>query len=362
MRVRLSLRVPMTCRTFRGAFARAGKSVTWHNDDMHRAALAFALVACGARTDLGGTRGDGGFLDASHDVSTPDAAADVSPSKCPAVDYIDDTEGSTVFAIDDTRIYFVNDPCAVTALTKDGVPILTFTMGADCAGEIVVDDHDVYWTSAAGHLMRHAKDGSGGASDLGCAALDGCPGNVHVRAVAKDVVVLVDGFRPVAMPKVAGLPYPLMPSGFAPPAPVHYVFVDDTRAYWNTDIRVFSSALDGSTLPLEYATASIGLAINSTEVYWTANAQGNLLVLDSSSKDGSKLGGLSNSDTSTPLVANDAFVYGVSPVGITRQPTSGAPPTAIVLKVHPLTLALDDSCVYFAEKTDTGRRIARAPN
>lgn len=360
MRVRLSLRVPGPLRVFRGAFPHARKFVTWHNDGMDRVALAFALVACGARTDLGGARQDASMADASIDVHYSDVKLDAPATNCPPVVYVDDEQSSTVLAIDDAAVYSVLDPCQLWRTTKDLTTTSTWSMG-DCAGDIVVDDVHVYWTSAAGHLMRHSKDGASNTDDLGCAALNGCPGNVHVRAVAKDVVVLVDGFRPIAMPKVAGLPYPLIPSGFAPPAPVHYVFVDDARAYWNTDIRVFSSALDGSTLPLEYATASTGLAIDATRVFWSSSSNGTF-VLNSSPKDGADVALLSTSDTSTPLVANDAFVYGVSPGGITRELVSGEGPKLVVPNVHPLTLALDDSCVYFAEKMATGRRIARAPN
>jgi len=326
---------------------------------MDRAALAFALVACGARTDLGGARVDANVPDASADAVS-DVATDVAPSKCAPIEYVSDSQSSTVLAIDDAAIYDVLDPCEVWRTTKDGSSTSSWSM-VDCAGDIVVDALHVYWTSAAGHLMRHLKNGTPGIEDLGCASLNGCPGNVHVRAVAKDVVVLVDGFRPVAMPKTAGSPYPLMPSGFAPPAPVHYVFTDDARAYWNTDIRVFSAALDGSTLPFQYATASTGLAINATDVFWSSSSNGTF-VLDSSPKEKSDVSLLSTSDTSTPLVANDSFVYGVSPSGITRQPTSGGAPTLIVPNVHPLTLALDHDCIYFAEKTANGRRIARAEN
>jgi len=345
---------------FSGAFARVRKSVTWHNERMERAALAFALVACGARTDLGGARSEAGAGgDASSDVHFVDVALDAPQSKCPPIDYVNDTQTSTELVLDDAAMYFVRDSCVLARTTKDGATSSSWAM-IDCAGEIVVDELYVYWTSAAGQLMRHPK-GSGTIEDRGCASLGGCPGNVHVRAVAKDVVVLVDGFRPVAMPKTGGFPYPLMPSGFAPPAPVHYVFVDDTRAYWNTDIRVFSAALDGSDLPLQYATASTGLAINATHLFWTTSTNGTF-VLDASSKDGNNDALLATSDTSTPLVANDSFVYGVSPSGITRQPTSGGAPTLIVPNVHPLTLALDQDCIYFAEKTANGRRIARAEN
>ena len=37
---------------------------------------------------------------------------------------------------------------------------------------------------------------------------------------------------------------------------------DDTRAYWNTDIRVASAPLDGSSATIDYATSSEGLAID----------------------------------------------------------------------------------------------------
>jgi hypothetical protein len=343
------------------ANGRACKVVTWHNDGVDRAVLAVALVACGARTDLGGARPDASVSnDASSDVVYSDVKLDAPQTKCPPHVYVDDEQSSTAFAIDDAAVYSVLDPCQLWRTTKDDTTTSTFSMG-DCAGDIVVDDLYVYWTSAAGRLMRHAKDGASSTDDLGCAALNGCPGNVHVRAVAKDVVVLVDGFRPVAMSKkVASSPYPLIGSGVSPPAPVHYVFVDDTRAYWNNDIRVFSAPLDASAPPLQYATASTGLAINSTNVFWTSGVP-KAFALQTSSKGGGAATSLSVSQTSTPLVASDAFIYGGS-LGITRQSTSASTPEVIVPNVHPLTLALDDDCIYFAEKTDNGRRIARAAN
>jgi hypothetical protein len=339
----------------------AGKFVTWHNDDMHRAVLAFALVACGARTDLGGARGDASVVsDASHDVASSDAQVDAPKANCPPLVYVNDEQTSTSLAIDDAAVYSVLDPCQLWRTTKDLATTSTFSMG-DCAGDIVVDDLHVYWTSAAGHLMRNLKDGPANTDDLGCAALNGCPGNVHVRAVGPDLVVLVDGFRPVAMSKkVSSAPYPLIQNG-SPPAPVHYVFVDDARAYWNNDIRVFSNSMGDPTSLVQYATSSSGLAIDSTHVFWTASDNG-AFDLFRADKDDTNEMVLSKSDTSTPLVASDSFVYGVSPSGITKQPTSGGAPSVVVPSVHPLTLALDADCIYFGEKTATGRRIARAAN
>src|SRR5678815_1870215 len=99
---------------------------------MDRAALAFALVACGARTDVGGARPDASVAaDASKDVAT-----DVAPSKCPPVEYTNDEQSSTVFAIDDAAVYFVQGSCDLTAKTKDGAALPGFTMTPDCTGEI----------------------------------------------------------------------------------------------------------------------------------------------------------------------------------------------------------------------------------
>jgi hypothetical protein len=237
----------------------------------------------------------------------------------------------------------------------------TWPLEPDCAGEFVTDGTFIYFTNAAGHLLRLTiSDNS--TLDRGCAAIAGCPGNVHVRTVSTDFVVLVDGFTPVVMSKtMLGAPSALISKGAAPPAPVHYVFTDDARAYWNNDIRVFSNVMNGAASLLEYSAASNGLAIDSSHVFWTVNG-GGTFALFRANKDDTDETVISKSDTSTPLVANDAFVYGASPSGITKQPTSGATPVVIVPNVHPLTLALDDGCIYFGEKTSNGRRIARAAN
>jgi hypothetical protein len=327
-------------------------------------AVAACALACGGRTGLGVvTLGDGGTKDAATDVA-PDVVPDAPPpTSCPPIDLVVDDNGSTAIAIDDTFLYFVVPPGNIERIAKDGAGPIVGIGGPDgFGGDVAVDDTYVYFTSAAGHLERVSKAIVPPIDDLGCAALAGCPGNVHVRAVAKDVVVLVDGFQPVAFPKSGGSPYPLAPANIAPPAPVHYVFTDDARAYWNTDIRVFSAPLDGSGTVLQYATSSSGLAIDSTHVYWTAIAGANAWAAERADKDGSATTTLSTSDTSTPLVASDAFLYGVSPGGITRQSTSGGAPIVIVPDVHPLTLLLDQQCLFFAEKTVSGRRIARAPN
>jgi hypothetical protein len=316
------------------------------------------FVACGARTDL---------TDVPSDASTPidahasDTGIDAS-SACPSLTYASDVGSSTALALDDASVYFMSSTCTVGRRAKLGGAMQTWDLGDDCSGEIVVDATHVYWTNAAGHLERFSTIGSFTIEDLGCAALAGCPGNVHVRAIAKDVVVLVDGFRPVAMAKKVSTPYALAPANIAPPAPVHYVFTDDFRAYWNTDIRVFSNALDGSDPPFQYATSSSGLAIDSSHVYWTAHVGPTSWNLISATKNASGQTTLSSGDTSTPLVANDAFVYGVSDAGITRQPTSGGTIDVIVPGAHPLTILIDDACVYYAEKTTSGRRISRAPN
>jgi hypothetical protein len=316
------------------------------------------LVACGARTDLG-TRT---VSDASApiDAHVVDTGIDAS-SVCPPITYASDDGSSTVLALDDASVYFMMSTCTVGRMAKGGGLMQTWGLGDDCAGEIVVDATHLYWTNAAGHLERVPTTGSFTIEDLGCAALAGCPGNVHVRAIAKDVVVLVDGFRPIAMAKKASTPYALAPANIAPPAPVHYVFTDDFRAYWNTDIRVFSNALDGSDPPFQYATSSSGLAIDASHVYWTAHVGPTTWDLLSATKNAPGQTTLSTGDTSTPLVANDAFVYGVSDAGITRQPTSGGAADVIVPGAHPLAILIDDACVYWAEKTTNGRRIARAP-
>lgn len=328
---------------------------------MDRVVLAFALVACGARTDLGGLRGDAGVV---VDASEKDVVVeDVAPSKCPPVEYGDETLNRPVFAIDDVAIYYWLEPnCDLWRATKDGTSVSMIVQAPDCSSEIAVDDLHVYWTSISGHLMSQSKNGTPGIGDLGCASLGGCPANVQLRAIAKDVVIVDDGARPVAMPKTKtpGLPYPLAAKGIAPPAPIHYVVTDDKNAYWNTDIRVFASALDGSG-SLEYATFSLGLAIDSSHVYWTANDKG-AFDLFRANKDGTSTTLLSTSDTDSRLVANDAFVYGGSPAGITKQPTSGGTPIVIVPDVHPNMIALDDACIYFAESSDAGWRITRAPN
>jgi hypothetical protein len=333
---------------------------------MDRAVLAVALVACGARTDLGGARMDASTeassVDAAIDVVVRDVTSDAPPSKCPPIDYANDAEGSTVFAIDAGFVYFMSASCVVAREPLAGGPLETWPIETNCAGELVTDGAAVYFTDASGHLLHFATTGPLIIQDLGCAAVAGCPGNVHVRAVTNDFVVLVDGFVPVRMWKtIPGFPGALISKGAAPPAPVHYVFVDDTRAYWNNDIRVLSSLVNPPTQLIQYSAASSGLAIDSSHVFWTVNGGGSFALFRANNDDTGETV-ISNRDTSTPLVASDAFGYGVSPAGITKQPTSGATPTVIVPNVHPLTLALDDSCVYFTEKTSTGRRISRAPN
>jgi hypothetical protein len=284
---------------------------------------ALLIVACGARTEL-----RGGV--APEDASQPgDAGQDTTPDApsdpCGPLEYANDSSSSVAMAIDDAFIYFVIDP-GLVAMAKDGTSSFSISLGPEpFDGDIVVDDTYVYWTSLAS-VRRTPKNGLGPVDDLGCAALKGCPGNVRVEVAAKAALILVDGVQPVAFPKQGGSPLALASLSIAPPAPVHYVFADADRVYWNTDIRVFSTLFDGGTpQPIQYATSSSGLAIDSLHVYWTA-------------------------------------ISGPSDGGITRVPTSGGTSTVIVPNVQPLTLLLDGMCVYSGEHTDNGRRIARWSN
>ena len=127
---------------FHSACQRAHKSVTWHNERMDRAALALALVACGARTDLGGARADASVVDASNDVAI-DVAIDAAPSKCPPVEYGNEKLNGGSFAIDDVAVYYwLNPYCEVWRTTKDGTGVSSVTQAQDCSYEIGVDDEE----------------------------------------------------------------------------------------------------------------------------------------------------------------------------------------------------------------------------
>ncbi len=336
-----------------------------------RRGVGFALLiscagACGARTELGvivAEEQDGSLQDVAADVGV-DALGDVFNGPCPPLDYVNDTSSSVAIAIDDTDIYWVTDAPALVGSAKDHSTSFTTSLGsAPFDGDIVVDDTFVYWTST-GAMKRMPKHG-GLIDDLGCAALNGCPGNVQVKVATATAIVLVDGVQPVSFPKQGGSPIALASATIAPPAPIHYVFTDTENVYWNTDIRVFGAPLDAGGAPIQYATSSHGLAIDTLHVYWTAIIGPSTWTLLRADKDGGGVQAmLTTSDTGSPLVANDAFVYGVSSDGgITRQPTSGGAVTKLASNAQtPLTLLLDANCVYFAERTQNGRRVARAPN
>lgn len=324
-----------------------------------------ALAACGARSEIRG--GPIETNDASSvDVRVIDVQSDSPPidaGPCPPFDYVVDHSTSTTLAMDDAWLYYINPGDLIVRVAKDASAESSIANVSGFDGEFVVDDTSVYWTVAS-RVNRIAKLTADVAHDLGCAALQGCPGNVHVKTTTSDAIILVDGVQPVSFPKIGGAPVALAAANIAPPAPVHYVFADSDRVFWNTDIRVFSTLLDGGTpQPIQYDTSSSGLAIDSNYVFWTATAGAQGWSTLRSDKNAPMTVPLSVSATHAPLVANDSSVYGVAiDGGITRQPTQPGNVDVIVPFVAPLTILVDAQCVYYVVRTDTGRRIARAPN
>ncbi len=334
---------------------------------MRRAGLAglAALAACGARSEI---RGVVETSDATiADVHITDVQGDSPPidaGPCPPLDYVVDESSSTVLAMDDTSLYFIAPSYDIVSIPKAGGAAKTITSAVGFDGDIVVSpDTNVYFTMN-GVLMSHSTLG-GSTTTLGCAVLAGCPGSVHVKTTTSNgFVVLVDGVQPVAFKiSTSGPPIALAPANIAPPAPVHYLAATADWVFWDTDIRVFGVPFGIPEPPTVYDTSSSGLAIDSSHVYWTAITTSGTWTTFRSGWVTPAPVALSTGATHAPLVANDSSVYGVAiDGGITRQPTQGGNVDVIVPNVAPLTLLLDEQCVYFVERTDTGRRISRARN
>jgi hypothetical protein len=329
-----------------------------------RFALTLVLFACGARSEPGdvAAAADASPVDAPIEAPIDAAAPDVLRGNCgDDLLLVQDDSTSTTLAMDDIWVYYFRDP-DILRVEKQGSTYPCVTVQDGFGGALVVDDTYVYWTSEQGHLERAPKVG-GTIDDLGCASTKGCPAAVRVAAITNDLVVLAEGPRAIAMSKQGGAPHPLYDQ-LGTPDPIRSMFADESRAYWNSATLVASSPLDGGTNELEYALASDALTVGSDHVYWTTNVNTPPSTWDlvAAPKHGGNSTLLSTSGTSGPLVANDMYVYGVASTGITRQPTSGGLSVTITPTVRPVTMLLDEECLYYLDKTSLLRRIVRTRN
>jgi len=325
------------------------RSVTW----------VFVVVACGARTPLGGTPSP---TTPQADADVPDVApSTIPPSNEPCDPLVFQSGG-------DPQASFVLAHGFLHYKAKDGVMRTPWNdatpspVAADVADLFAVDGTSLFWVDAKKGYIASTPV-TGGATTKGtCGAPSACPptvsqgsravGVTDAHAITSDYANFLFSFPKNDLDADPAL---LITDG--PPTALVVAFASSgEHVFWITDEYVFEVEV-GVTKSVKIDDGwPSGLTIHAGDVYWTAAPQ-NTSRLVHRAVSGGPTNIVYTGELHDPLGANDAFVYGVSKEGIIRVDVSNGSKTVIEPKSSPKHLAVYGACVFVMDPDGLVRRL-----
>lgn len=212
--------------------------------------------------------------------------------------------GALSIALDANNVYWTNQwenavrQAPLDGITDGGAP-LTIASNQTTVSGIAVDANYVYWANYGDGFVRRVPKGGGAIEDIA----SGQPGPASVAVDATHVYWTNFDGGTIARRALAGGPVEPLASGQAQPLPIA---VDAASVYWSNyqNGSVAKCPLAGGAVtPIASGGAqalSLGVAIDSTTVYWTTTNQ---------SFSGTGIMKQSLSSGSTSPVYNPSFGY-----------------------------------------------------
>ncbi len=312
-----------------------------------RVLVAAALMACGARTDLGGAS----RADAAPPPPQP-------PPPCFAVDYLTSPNSRVVnepFVVDESSVYYLRVWNVLSRMPKGGgavEDVVTFDDDDAINGRFIVDATTIYWANSLGEVFAQDKNG-GSVVDLGSALAPLTKSsNGLIAANDTTLVVLVDPATFGLFPKAGGV-LTLLDLNTPPTGPVVDAHADASRIYWTTGERVYGADLTVGADPSSYGDWPTALAVDETSVYWSTTS--------STVEHVPKSGGSAQSlgvEANGPIAVGQSAVFAAGNKSILKISLADGTAQKIVPAFTPVQLVTDETCLYYASSNG---QLARVP-
>ena len=324
------------------------------------AACVVVVVAlasgCGSRTGLEALGGSGSTGTSGSSGGTGEDGGSTTGSECIVSDgtpvaIATDTSAPINLAVDSASVYWTDAAGDVMKSPLCGGGSVVLGSGQGTLTGIAVDGESVYWGGSAG-VSKVALDGGtpqllAPGTQVSAIALDAT--NVYWTDAASGAAGLVE-----SVPVTGGAVSTLAElSGY--PSPV--IAVDATSVYWIArDEGLVRIAKTGGPIVTLAPSIPLGpIAVDATQVYWQGDGA-DLFSVMSESKAGGTPGRLAgDQDGVTRFAVDDTDVYWMIGTGtgtIVLIPASGGSPVTLVQSdAATAGLAVDGTSVYWAEST-----------
>lgn len=327
-------------------------------------ALAVVIVACGARTDLGGERSldrDGGDAgDAASDANFGEAGPPPPPCKVTQPTLLASGGKEIQFvALDQDDVFWTDFALGtVSAVAKGGGDARVIAAGRESPSGVAAKDGVVYWTEFNGDMVASAP-ASGGASTTIAANQDGAydvtlsGSAIYWTTFRGCTVSRIDAGKSTQLDKAK---QPFSDIASAGPLVFWISFEKKSVERYDATSNTRSTIVDGGTTP-PFAIATDGTNLYfgetsaaATTIGFIPTAGGGPKTLFSSecTEDGGLVG-----TCLAGLATDGTTLYFTGEGRVRKMPVGGGEPTVVAdQQARPYAVAVDDSCVYWSNLGD----------